>query len=153
MLLCLDIGCGHLLCICITGHQAFYKAPCLHSQVIKPFMKQQGFHIAEPSSHSKRRDDAVQGSSQTSSKLADGLQGLMDLCSSGSLMNAPPAAIVSSHCLLEVICITSLETTRTLDVFGLPVSLLYPSCLLSDLTSENTTSLFPSDYEPGVCKA
>ncbi|KAL3138016.1 hypothetical protein ABBQ38_005252 [Trebouxia sp. C0009 RCD-2024] len=69
----------------------------MHSteQVRKPFMKQQGFHIAERSLHSARPDDAVQGSSQTSSKLAEGLQGLMDMCNAGSLMSPSPPAMAS----------------------------------------------------------
>lgn len=71
---------------------------CRGGQVGKPVMKQQGFHIAERSSHSTRPDDAMQGSSQTSSKLAEGLQGLMDMCNSGNLMTAPPPAMVGSHC-------------------------------------------------------
>ena len=65
-------------------------------QVGKAFMKQQGFHIAEHSSHTTRPDDALQGSSQTSSKLAEGLQGLMDMCNAGSLMAASSPAMVGS---------------------------------------------------------
>jgi len=60
----------------------------------KSFMKQQGFHIADRTHHAKRRDDPLPGSSQTSSKLADGLQGLMDMCNAGSLMTAPVQAMV-----------------------------------------------------------
>ena len=62
-------------------------------------MKQQGFHIAEPISR-RTPEDAFPGSSQTASKLADGLQGLMDMCSAGSLMTAPLPAIVSSRSLI-----------------------------------------------------
>ena len=57
-------------------------------------MKQQGFHIADRTHHAKRRADPLPGSSQTSSKLADGLQGLMDMCNAGSLMTAPVQATV-----------------------------------------------------------
>lgn len=57
-------------------------------------MKQQGFHIADRTHHAKHRDDPLPGSSQTSSKLADGLQGLMDMCNAGSLMTAPVQAMV-----------------------------------------------------------
>ncbi len=57
-------------------------------------MKQQGFHIADRTHHAKRRDDPLPGSSQTPSKLADGLQGLMDMCNAGSLMTAPVQAMV-----------------------------------------------------------
>lgn len=77
-----------------------YKNPFCGEQVSKPFMKQQGFHIAERSRHSTQHDGALPGSSQTSSKLAEGLQGLMDMCSAGSLMSAPPPAMVGQPLLL-----------------------------------------------------
>lgn len=77
-------------------HCSVWTYPCCGGQVGKPFMKQQGFHIAEHSSHSTRPDDALQGSSQTSSKLAEGLQGLMDLCNAGSLMATTAPAMVGS---------------------------------------------------------
>ena len=63
-------------------------------------MKQQGFHITERSQHARRHDDVVPVGSQTSSKLADGLQGLMDMCNAGSLMSAPAQAMVRIMLLL-----------------------------------------------------
>lgn len=77
-------------------HGSVCTKPCCGGQVGKPFMKQRGFHIAEHSSHSTRPDDALQGSSQTSSKLAEGLQGLMDMCNAGSLMTTPAPAMVTA---------------------------------------------------------
>lgn len=57
-------------------------------------MKQQGFHVADCTHHAKCHDDLLPGSSQTSSKLAEGLQGLMDMCNAGSLTTAPVQATV-----------------------------------------------------------
>ncbi len=65
-------------------------------------MKQQGFHISERTQHAKKRANVLPGSSQTSSKLADGLQGLMDMCNAGSLMSAPVPSMVCACCLLFV---------------------------------------------------
>lgn len=68
-------------------------------------MKQQGFHIADRTHHAKHRDDPLPGSSQTSSKLADGLQGLMDMCNAGSL-TAPVQATVCTtsnvFCMMNI---------------------------------------------------
>ena len=68
-------------------------------------MKQQGFHIADRSHHATSHDEALQGSSQAPSKLADGLQGLMDMCNAGSLMSAPAQAMVCMcRLLIPITC-------------------------------------------------
>lgn len=83
----------------------------MHSieQGLKPFMKQQGFHITERSQHARRHDDVVPVGSQTSSKLADGLQGLMDMCNAGSLMSAPAQAMATGG-KVEVVGTTHVTT-------------------------------------------
>ncbi|KAL0034542.1 hypothetical protein WJX79_007603 [Trebouxia sp. C0005] len=75
----------------------------------KPFMKQQGFHVADCTHHAKCHDDLLPGSSQTSSKLAEGLQGLMDMCNAGSLTTAPVQATASGE-KVEVVGTTHATT-------------------------------------------
>ncbi|DBA78984.1 hypothetical protein WJX77_002706 [Trebouxia sp. C0004] len=75
----------------------------------KPFMKQQGFHIADRTHRAKRRDDPLLASSQTPSKLADGLQGLMDMCNAGSLTTVPVQATASGG-KVEVVGTTHVTT-------------------------------------------
>ena len=57
-------------------------------------MKQQGFHIAERAHQAKHLDDVLPEASHSTSKLADGLQGLLEMCDAGSLLAAPVQSMV-----------------------------------------------------------
>lgn len=59
-------------------------------------MKQQGFHVSEGAHWAAKPSDAHLSSSQASasSKLADGLQGLMDMCNAGTLTSVSPDSSV-----------------------------------------------------------
>ena len=60
-------------------------------------MKQQGFHVSEDAQWAAKASGTHLSSSQASasSKLADGLQGLMEMCNAGSLTSTHPTTSVS----------------------------------------------------------
>lgn len=103
-------------------------------------MKQQGFHIAERSSDGRRPDDALQGSSQTSSKLAEGLQGLMDMCNAGSLMTAPPPAMVGSPASVALLLLQKHDPALTFPSTGLC------NCMASTPSSNDVAMLIHFVY-------
>lgn len=68
-------------------------------QAVPPaFMKQQGFHVSEGAQWTAKPSDAHLSSSQASasSKLADGLQGLMEMCNVAALTSLTTDSLVSS---------------------------------------------------------
>ena len=67
------------------------------------FMKQQGFHVSEGAHWAAKQQPEVLPSSSVvsaSSRLADGLQGLMDMCNAGSLTTAAANSSVGAALLL-----------------------------------------------------
>ena len=62
---------------------------CRVQDTAPAFMKQQGFHVSQAAQWAAKPSEAQLSSSQASasSKLADGLQGLLEMCNAGSLTN------------------------------------------------------------------
>ena len=85
-----------------------------------PFMKQQGFRIAESTHHAKDAGHMLSDNGQSSSKLAEGLQGLLEMCDAGSFLAAPAQTQVRSglgEWSAAVVCFLCLG--QNFDLFGL----------------------------------